>query len=160
MEETQEAEHDGPLVPKKKKKTRSAANRARKNERRRQRKEHNSTSAEVESEGGGDHRSDGHDSALESNRGNGSFSPSYRPRHVDGPLAMVAVHNNVFGALEDFPSDDDEGTLAPNILDTRMIEASDSRTRFLELEKQGTGHTSPPSEGRMKKARLGASGAF
>ncbi|KAL1545214.1 hypothetical protein AAHA92_21962 [Salvia divinorum] len=160
MEETQEAEHDGFLMPKKKKKNRSAANRARKNVRRRQRKEHNSTSAEVESEGGGDHRSDGHDSALESDRGNGSLSPSYRPRHVDGPLAMVAVNNNMFGALEDFPSDDDEGTLAPDILDTRMIEAFDSRTRLLELEDHGTGHTSPPSEGRLKKARLGASGAF
>ncbi|KAL1533961.1 peroxidase [Salvia divinorum] len=161
MEETREAEHDGLFMPKKKKKTRSAANRARKNERRRQRKEHNSTSVEVESEGGGDHRSDGQDSALESDRGNGSLSPSYRPRHVDGPLAMVAVNNNMFGALEDFPSDDDdEGKLAPDILDTRMIEASDSRTRFLELEDLGAGHTSPPSEGRLKKARLEASGAF
>ncbi|KAL1555390.1 peroxidase [Salvia divinorum] len=160
MEETQEAEHNGFFLPKKKKKTRSAANRARKNERRRQRKEHNSTSAEVESEGGGVHRSDGHDSALESDRGNGSLFPSYRPRHVDGPLAMVAVNNNMFGALEDFPSDDDEGKLAPDILDTRMIEASDSRTRLLELEAHGTGHTSPPSEGRLKKARLVASGAF
>ncbi|KAL1537880.1 peroxidase [Salvia divinorum] len=160
MEETQEAEHDGFLVPKKKKKNRSAANRARKNVRRRQRKEHNSTLAEVESEGGGDHRSDGQDSALESDRGNGSLSPSYRPRHVDGPLAMVAVDNNMFGALEGFPSDDDEGKLAPDILDIRMIEASDSRTRLLELEAHGTGHTSPPSEGRLKKARLGASGAF
>ncbi|KAL1531387.1 hypothetical protein AAHA92_31530 [Salvia divinorum] len=73
---------------------------------------------------------------------------------------MVAVNNNMFGALEDFPSDDDEGTLAPDILDTRMIEAFDSRTRLLELEDHGTGHTSPPSEGRLKKARLGASGAF
>ncbi|KAL1531388.1 peroxidase [Salvia divinorum] len=161
MEETQEAEHDRFLVPKKKKKNRSAANRARKNVRRRQRKEHNSTLAEVESEGGGDHRSDGHDSALGSDRENGSLSPSYRPRHVDGPLAMVAVNNNMFGALEDFPSDDDdEGKLAPDILDTRMIEASDSRTRLLELEAHGTGHTSPPSEGRLKKARLEASGAF
>ncbi|KAL1560997.1 peroxidase [Salvia divinorum] len=160
MEETREAEHDGFFMPKKKKKTRSAANRARKNERRRQRKEHNSTSAEVESEGGGDHRSDGQDSALESDRENGSLSPPYRPRHVDGPLAMVAVNNNMFGALEDFPSDDDEGKLAPDILDIRMIEASDSRTRLLELEAHGTGHTSPPSEGRLKKARLGTSGAF
>ncbi|KAL1551886.1 hypothetical protein AAHA92_19674 [Salvia divinorum] len=95
IDETQKAEHDGFLVPKKKKKTRSAANRARKNARRRQRKEHNSTSAEVESEGGGDHRSAGHDSALESDRGDGSLSPSYRPQHVDGPLAMVAANNNM-----------------------------------------------------------------
>ncbi|XP_042005569.1 uncharacterized protein LOC121754260 [Salvia splendens] len=152
-EGSQVAWDDGFVVPKKKNKAKKKNKGKKKHE--------NRTSARTVSEGEGHQGMEADESSSGNERGSRSRSPSITRGFGYGPLAMVVHGDNMFGALEDFPSDDAEVEVDSDDHQDHMIcEVPNTRLEHDDPVLQYIGPTSPPAEGSSKKARLSASGAY